>query len=238
MNKFARDMLMSRYNRDGRGYSSSDSGRYSSNDTMIREPRYSMPDDRFEHLEHKRMEDERRNRDRERRDYNRDYGDYERRDRRDYERRDYDDREYDRRSYDRDYDDREYRRDRGYDRDYNRDYGETQYGKMSRKDIEKWKHSLMNADGTRGEHFKKEQIEPIIKKADIDIERIGGMDAFCIAVNMMYSDICKVAKKYGVSHVEYYVDLAKAFFLEDEDFHGKPEEKLWLYYKCIAESEE
>lgn len=229
MNKFARDMLMSKYSRDGRGYSSSDSGRYSSNDTMIREPRYSMPDDRFEHLERKRMEDERKYRDRERRDYNRDYGDY--------ERRNYDDREYDRRNYDRDYEDREYRRDRGYDRDYDRDYGETQYGKMSRKDIEKWKHSLMNADGTHGEHFRKEQIEPVIKKADIDIERMGGMDVFCIAVNMMYADYCKVAKKYGVSHIEYYVDLAKAF-LEDEDFHGKPEEKLWLYYKCIAESEE
>lgn len=81
------------------------------------------------------------------------------------------------------------------------------------------------------------EVIHLVIVADIDIERMGGMDVFCLAVNMMYADYCKVAKKYGVSHIEYYVDLAKAF-LEDEDFHGKPEEKLWLYYKCIAESEE
>jgi hypothetical protein len=53
---------------------------------------------------------------------------------------------------------------------------------------------------------------------------------------MKYSDYCKVAQKYGVDRPEFYADMAKAF-LKDKDFHGEPEEKLYLYYKCIVEKE-
>jgi hypothetical protein len=150
MNKFTRDMLMAKY--DGSKsvsnarYSSNDRERYSSNDRMIREPS-GMPDDRFEHLERKRIEDMRRDREMHytdrgdyRNDYNRDYN-------RDYN-SDYN------RGYDRDRAD--YNRD--YNRDYERDYGETKYGKLSHKDLEMWKRNIQNEDGTRGEHFKKEQI--------------------------------------------------------------------------------
>lgn len=208
MNKFAKDMLMAKYDRDSR-------------------------DRNFDGRRGDMNSDGRRDYDDRDRDYRRDYDD------RDYDRRgrDYDDRS--RRDYrmDRDYD-RDYDRRRDYDdRDYDRDYGETQYGKMSRKDIEKWKKSFKNEDGTHGEHFTKEQIEPIARHQGIDMKRIGGVDVLCLAVNMMYSDYCKVAKKNGVNHLEFYVDMAKAF-LEDKDFMGEPEEKLWLYYKCIAESEE
>ena len=56
-------------------------------------------------------------------------------------------------------------------------------------------------------------------------------------MNMMYSDYCKVAKKYGVDRPEYYADLAKAF-LRDKDFDGKPEEKLYIYYKAIVEKDD
>lgn len=122
---------------------------------------------------------------------------------------------------------------RYYGRDRGMDYGEMQYGKLTREDMEKWKHSLENADGSRGEHFKKEQLEPAVRQMNIDIERMGGMDVFCMAVNMMYADYCGVARKFGVDRLDYYVELAKAF-LEDKDFAGKSEEKLWLYYKCIA----
>ena len=49
--------------------------------------------------------------------------------------------------------------------------------------------------------------------------------------------IAAVAKKYGVDIPEYYADLAKAF-LRDKDFDGKPEEKLYLYYKTIVEQDD
>lgn len=217
MNKFARDMLMAKYGKEEDRDRTSDGRRRDMNSDGNRD--YN-------------------------RDYRRDYDDrdYDRRGR-DHDRRDYDDRDYRSGDYsrmdraDRDYN-RDYDRERDYDRDYNRDYGETQYGKMSRKDIEKWKKSLKNNDGSHGEHYKKDQIEPIVKRLGIDVEQCGGSDIFCLAVNLAYADYCKVAKKYGTNHVEFYADMAKAFLLEDKDFMGEPEEKLWLYYKCIAESEE
>lgn len=125
---------------------------------------------------------------------------------------------------------------RDYGGDYGRDYGE-QYGKMSQKDIEKWKHSFMNADNSQGEHFNKEQVMQASRSIGLnDMQEFGGEDIFCLAMNMMYSDYCMVARKYNVDRPDYYAELAKAF-LKDKDFGGKPEEKLYLYYKCIAEED-
>lgn len=135
---------------------------------------------------------------------------------------------------------------RGYDMrggDYNdydmargRDYGETKFGKMTQEDLEKWKKQLQNSDGSRGEHWRKDQLIPVVKQMGVDLQKVGGIDVFVMAVNMMYADYCAVAKKYGVDRPEFYVELAKAF-LTDKDFEGKGEEKIWLYYKCIVEKE-
>lgn len=129
----------------------------------------------------------------------------------------------------------DYRRDRGeyYRRDMN-DYGKPKL--FSRKDMETWKSMMRNEDGTRGEHFRPEQVKHACQQTGIDCEEFGE-DVFCLAMNMMYSDYCKVAKKYGVDRPEYYADLAKAF-LRDKDFDGKPEEKLYLYYKTIVEKDD
>lgn len=148
-----------------------------------------------------------------------------------------------------DYRRNDYRRDRNEDyayyndmrmRDYNEeDYRRRDYGKpemFSHKDMESWKSMMRNEDGTRGEHFRKEQVKHACEQAGIDCEEFGE-DVFCLAMNMMYSDYCKVAKKYGVDRPEYYADLSKAF-LRDKDFDGKPEEKLYLYYKAIVEKDD
>lgn len=154
--------------------------------------------------------------------------------RKDYERmrKDYEDmrRDYERMRDSRDMD---YRRDR--DEDYRkRDYGEPELFK--KKDIETWKSLMKNEDGTRGAHFHLDQVKRAAEKAGIDIEEFGE-DVFCLAMNMEYSDKQKVAKKYGVDIPEYYADAAKAF-LRDKDFEGKPEEKLYLYYKTIVEKDD
>lgn len=126
---------------------------------------------------------------------------------------------------------------RGDRNDYGYDYGEAQFGKMSKQDYEDWGKMLENEDGTRGEHFKKDQVEQIAKQMGVNLESVGGEKVFCMAMNMLYSDFCAVARKYGVDRPEYYADLAKAF-LHDKDYKGNPEEKLWAYYKCIVEKED
>lgn len=139
-----------------------------------------------------------------------------------------------------DYGGEDYRyRDYGdYGYDDRRDYGhQPQYGKLSHKDMEEWKKALMNADGSHGEKFQKHQIEQIVKQHGINVDSMGGIDVFALAVNVMYSDYCEIAKKFGVDRPEFYVMLAKAF-LEDKDSTSKGEEKLWLYYKIFGEQED
>lgn len=123
-----------------------------------------------------------------------------------------------------------------YGMDYGmRDYGEMEYGKMSHKDIEKWKKHMKNQDGTMGEHFKKEQVMQAARQIGVNPEEYGE-HIFPLVMNMMYSDYCAVAKKFGLDRPDFYAELAKAF-LNDKDFSGDPEEKVFLYYQCIAAPE-
>ena len=125
-----------------------------------------------------------------------------------------------------------------YGMDYGmRDYGEMEYGKMSHKDIENWKRHMKNQDGTMGEHFKKEQVHQAARQIGVNPEEYGNEHIFGLVMNMMYSDYCAVAKKFGLDRPDFYAELAKAF-LNDKDFGGEPEEKVFLYYKCIAEQED
>lgn len=136
-------------------------------------------------------------------------------------------------NYGRDYDDYDYGM-----HDYGmRDYGKMEYGKMSHEDIEKWKKHLHNQDGTKGEHFKKEQVMQAARQIGANPEEFGGEHIFGMVMNMMYSDYCAVAKKFGLDRPDFYAEMAKAF-LHDKDFGGEPEEKVFLYYQCIAAPEE
>lgn len=120
-------------------------------------------------------------------------------------------------------------------RDYNVDYAMSER-RLSRSDIEQWKRELKNEDGTTGGHFSRDEVEQAARNAGINIERFGASD-FCMAMNMIYSDYCATAKKYGVNKPEFFAELAKDF-LEDKDFGGDGAEKLMLYYKCIVEYDE
>lgn len=212
MNQFVKDMLMARSG-DGRNPYGSRGGYVSSSRPrrdreMYDMERYGMPKG----------------------DFRRDYADYGMRGDmkgRDYEMRDYG---YDMRGrggYGRDY---------GEYEDYGMyDYAKSEYGKLSHDDIEKWKRNLKNQDGTMGEHFKKEQVSQIARQINVNFDHFSE-HIFGIVMNMMYADYCSVAKKFGVDRTDFYGELAKAF-LNDKDFSGNPEEKVYLYYKCIAEQE-
>lgn len=106
--------------------------------------------------------------------------------------------------------------DYGYDRRmrgrFMRDRGEYDTDYFTKHDIESWKRGMINEDGSRGEHFNKEQVMQYAKQVGVDTQ------------------------KFGFDRPEVYADLAKAF-LDDKDFDGEPEEKLYLYYKCIVEKE-
>lgn len=116
-----------------------------------------------------------------------------------------------------------------------RDYGEDDEHRLTKHDIKEWERDMENSDGSRGAHFDKEMIDQKAMQMGIDPKKFGD-GVLCAMVNSIYSDYCSVAKKFGVDRIEFYIEMAKAF-LDDKDFDGSPEEKAFLYYKCIVEHE-
>lgn len=91
---------------------------------------------------------------------------------------------------------------------------------------EQWAAKMQNADGSMGPHWSMEQTEQVRTQQNIDCEPIK----FWVAMNMMYSDYCKVAEKLGVNNAIFYACMAKAF-LDDKD--AQPE-NLGRYYEYIV----
>lgn len=91
---------------------------------------------------------------------------------------------------------------------------------------EHWTNKMENADGSVGPHWPIDQTRQIMEQYKIQCDEIE----FYATINMMYSDYCKVAKKFNVSTTEFYACMAKAF-LEDKD--AGPE-KLTKYYEYIV----
>lgn len=134
-----------------------------------------------------------------------------------------------------DFEDNRYGKDsRGYadSRDM-RDY--RHMPRLSKTDIHHWKQMMENEDGSRGPHYDMQQIMQAADKLGIKFDEFDEKE-FCMAVNMMYSDYCKVAKKYISPDKEltFFAELAKAF-LEDED-GPEASEKLALYFHCIVDA--
>lgn len=100
---------------------------------------------------------------------------------------------------------------------------------LDEESAEKWMERLKNADGTTGPHWTKEQVKGMMAQKSIDHDL---MDIW-VAMNMFYSDYCKVAKKLNVSNVNFYLDMALAF-LNDED---AVDDKLAAYYECVVKHE-
>lgn len=105
-------------------------------------------------------------------------------------------------------------------------------GKLGDNALEEWNANMKNDDGSTGGHWTVTQTTDAAKMVGVVMEHITP-EEWHTAMNMMYSDYCGVATKYGCSKVEFYADLAKAF-LFDKDGPG-PEAKLAAYYHGITE---
>ena len=108
----------------------------------------------------------------------------------------------------------------GYRSGRQAEYGGTEeYPKLTRDVAMEWADSLENADGTTGPHWPMVQIKNIMA----DRKLTGDPIDWFLAMNLTYSDLCKVFKKYNISNLDAYVDFAKAFWLADKDFPDKLE---------------
>ena len=102
---------------------------------------------------------------------------------------------------------------------------------FTKEDALRWVGGMENSDGTTGAQWSMDETSAMEKNMGVYLPA-------CIwfaAVNMMRSDYCMVARKYGVDRPEFYADMAQAF-LFDKDA-GEPEEKIGAYYRCVAKGE-
>lgn len=100
---------------------------------------------------------------------------------------------------------------------------------LTHDEAEEWCDRMANADGTKGPHWTLEQTADVAKQRNIDCDKVD----FWAAMNMMYSDYCKVAKMYSVDNQNFYADLAAAFLRDKDAVTGK----LVEYWDCIVEHE-
>ena len=104
-------------------------------------------------------------------------------------------------------------------------------GRFTKSDAENWNAHMVNDDGTMGGHWSMAQTTAVAQNMGISFEHIT---EYCwnTAMNMMYSDYCNVASKYGVGTPEFYAEMAKAF-LFDKDAKS-PKDKMSAYYYGIV----
>jgi hypothetical protein len=97
---------------------------------------------------------------------------------------------------------------------------------MNKEVAEEWTKNMKNEDGTKGPHWKMDQVKQLMMQKGIEYNPWE----FYAILNAMYSDYCAVFKKHGVNTMDMYVDLACAF-LNDSD--AMPNKSM-LYYECIV----
>lgn len=83
---------------------------------------------------------------------------------------------------------------------------------VTKEKAHEWVKQMKNSDGSTGAHWDMAQTNSLKERHGINIDPVE----FYVAVNMMYSDYCGIAKKYGVDNADFYAHMAKAF-LDDKD---------------------
>ena len=117
--------------------------------------------------------------------------------------------------------------------DYSEDYRGHHNVRLSKSEMLNWKRNMENTDGTRGEHYKFDDVMHAAEKLGIKFHDFTEKQ-LCLVTNMMYSDYGQVIKHAmtGEKELLFCVELAVAY-LDDPD--GKePDEKLAMHYWCLT----
>lgn len=93
---------------------------------------------------------------------------------------------------------------------------------LTREVAEQWVSEMRGEDCPDGEHWSYDQTRQIMQNKGYNLDPV---EAYLV-MNMMYSDYCKVFKRYGVDRPDFYAELTKAW-LDDPD---APEDKTVKYF--------
>ena len=103
---------------------------------------------------------------------------------------------------------------------------------LTRDEAEKWVRGMKSEDGKTGGRWPLNEIKQYAGNFGIHGEE--EIIEFFAVMNALYTDYCKVAKKYGVDKVDFWADLAKAFMHDKDAGDGKVKK----YYECIAKHDD
>lgn len=98
--------------------------------------------------------------------------------------------------------------------------------RFTREMAEEWTEGMKNKDKSKGPHWDLEKAAHAMKTHNLRYDEYE----FWAVLNAVYSDYCEVLEKHGVSNMEVYIDLAKAW-LDDED---AVEGKAAAYFECVV----
>lgn len=105
-------------------------------------------------------------------------------------------------------------------------YMPQEYG-MPYELADQWVHAMRRSDGGRGPKYSFEDAERIMQENQIECDPVE----FYAAINAVYSDYGKVAKKFGVTHDEFWACMAEAFICDEDAV----EDKLMTYLECVVD---
>ena len=105
---------------------------------------------------------------------------------------------------------------------------EHQHRKLDERTAMEWVKSMKNADGGKSPHWTMDQIKQVAKSKGLDKE-IEPVELFAV-LNALYSDYDPLFKKYGVSTIDFYVDMAKAWIMDEDAV----ENKAMAYWECVV----
>lgn len=96
-----------------------------------------------------------------------------------------------------------------------------------------WVHSMEAADKNckSGGKWSWEEAQRVAKERGINPEGQMMVD-FYAALNMVYSDYCKVARDHGVANEEFFTDMAMAFLFDRDAI--EPTDKICMYHKYLV----
>lgn len=98
---------------------------------------------------------------------------------------------------------------------------------FTREMAEEWMANIRNEDGTKGAHWTLDEVKRVMAQKGIECDPVK----LWAAVNAEYSDRQAVNKKYGVDKLDFYVDSAIAYWLQDKD---AVKDKLSAYYTHVV----
>ena len=113
----------------------------------------------------------------------------------------------------------------GKDADHSHEMDHSKH-ELSIDDAKTWVAGMSNEDGSYGARWTMEQTKQVQEQRGIDCDPMH----FWVTMNMMYSDYCAAAKKFGVDNPDFYAEMAKAFLHDKDAAPGK----LANYYHAIV----